>query len=367
MTPKVALVLPYGFAFSATGATAIDLCARDFALASGARSDLVVYGSPVAEPFAGVAFEPIAATSRRDYVRRVAGRLGADPPAVVLVEQRVDLASALARAQPALAVAVRRHGRTARHGWLKRLRQRRVLAPIGRFVWVSRYSAESFIADYPDAAPRVRIVANGIDTGAWRPAPEKAPLIAFAGRAAEEKGLATFADAVAAVLAVRPDWRAGVSVMVRAKAERAYADTARAALSAVADRIDWRENATRDDVRALFARAAIVIIPSNVPEGFPLAAIEAMASGAVLVHCGLGGLPEVAGATGLAPDDLSADGYAASILQLIDAPDRLARLAAAARARVVAEFQIASTAADLDAVLAELIAERRQSPNSQVE
>ena len=361
MTLKIALVLPYRFAFSAAGATAIDLCARDFAAAHGTAGGVTVFGSPVAEPFNGVAFVPVEARSRRNYAKRIAARLAAHPPDVVLVEQRTDLASALARALPAVPVAVRRHGRTERHGVFKRLRHRLALAPIGRFIWVSRYSAASFVADYPGAAARVRIVANGIDTGLWQPAPVKEPIIAFAGRAAEEKGLATFAAAAAALLAANAGWRAGVCVSIRSAAERGYADGARAALAAVADRVEWRENATRDDVRHLFARAAIVVIPSNVPEGFPLAAIEAMASGAALVHCGSGGLPEVTGDTAVVPAERDANGYVEAMQRLIADADLRTRTAAAGRARVVDRFTIAAVTAELDGLLAELVAERRAS------
>ncbi len=351
---KIALVLPRKFQFSAAGATAIDSCARDYAGASRFRADLTVHGSPVAAPFPGLDFRPVAAEGKRAYRAELIARFKDLRPDVILVEQRVDLASQLARGLGPIPVVVRRHGRTEAHSRFKRWRHARELRPIARFIWVSRFSAESFLADYPDMAARVRIVGNGIDTDLWTPAADKHRVVAFAGRAAEEKGLALFCDAVVLALRSRPDWTAAVCTTIRSADERAYADAGRAALAGLGGRVRWSENATREDVRALFAVAAIVVIPSIVPEGFPLAAVEAMASGAALVHCGLGGLPEVAGDAGVVPDALIAAGYAATIGQLIDDPGTRGRLANAARARAEAQFRMSGVAAQIDGLLESL-------------
>ena len=76
------------------------------------------------------------------------------------------------------------------------------------------------------------------------------------------------------------------------------------------------------------------------PEPFGRTALEAMASGAALITSGRGGLAEICGPCAVTVEPSDADGIAAALGQLLDAPDRRAELARAGRKRVEALFDI---------------------------
>ena len=84
------------------------------------------------------------------------------------------------------------------------------------------------------------------------------------------------------------------------------------------------------------------------PEPFGRTALEAMACGAALITSGRGGLAEICGPGGVTVDPSDADGVAAALGQLLDAPDRRAELARAGRKRVEALFDIRAIAQQMD-------------------
>jgi glycosyltransferase involved in cell wall biosynthesis len=103
-----------------------------------------------------------------------------------------------------------------------------------------------------------------------------------------------------------------------------------------------------DDALAhLYGEAEVAVVPS-LYEGFSLPAIEAMACGVAVVATTGGALPEVVGTDGttgvlVAPDDPGA--LAGAIGELLDDPERRARLGAAGRERVMSRFTWQVTAA----------------------
>lgn len=90
-----------------------------------------------------------------------------------------------------------------------------------------------------------------------------------------------------------------------------------------------------DDVLAAWRHAAIGVVPSTVPEGFGLAAVEASAAGVPVVASRLGALPEIVadGKTGLLVSPGDADELAAALRRLLDDPALRSRLGSAARRR----------------------------------
>ena len=97
----------------------------------------------------------------------------------------------------------------------------------------------------------------------------------------------------------------------------------------------------RDDVPALLAQAAVVVVPSR-SEGLGLSALEAMAAGKPVVASAVGGLREVVihEETGLLvpPEDPAA--LAAALKSLLSAPERARKMGEAGRARVETEFDV---------------------------
>jgi glycosyltransferase involved in cell wall biosynthesis len=104
---------------------------------------------------------------------------------------------------------------------------------------------------------------------------------------------------------------------------------------------------TRDEVIELLANADLLVAPS-VPtsggkrEGIPVVLMEAMSCGLPVVASRLSGIPELVedGVSGIlvAPGDPSA--VASAIRRLADDPALRARMGAAARARVIRDFDL---------------------------
>ena len=96
----------------------------------------------------------------------------------------------------------------------------------------------------------------------------------------------------------------------------------------------------RTDAARLAAGATIALVPSVWQDAFPLAVMEAMALGLPVIGTRVGGVPEMIedGVTGVLvpPGDESA--LAAAMIRLLQAPAERARLARAARQRVLERF-----------------------------
>ncbi len=158
--------------------------------------------------------------------------------------------------------------------------------------------------------------------------------ILFAGRIVRDKAPDIFVAACAIALPNLPGWTAAMIGGDRfgpASPETPYVARIRAAAQAAG--IGFAGARPHAEVLEAMAQAAIVVVPSRWAEPFGLTALEAIASGAVLIASNTGGLPEVAGDAALyvPPDDAPA--LAAAIIALAQDGDRRAALAAAGLAR----------------------------------
>ncbi len=120
---------------------------------------------------------------------------------------------------------------------------------------------------------------------------------------------------------------------------------------ALSDRVELTGSLNQLAVRAQLAQADIFVLPS-LAEGIPVVLMEAMSSGVPCVSTPVNGIPELIShdQTGLlaTPGDL--DSLAAQLRRLIQAPYLRGKLAQAARAKVLADFDLPRNVAQLSRI-----------------
>jgi glycosyltransferase involved in cell wall biosynthesis/GT2 family glycosyltransferase len=264
--------------------------------------------------------------------------------------------------------AARRIGRpfsVALHGWdvLVAAPQdetmRNALAAASLVVVPSRFLATAAVAQGA-RAERVRVVPSGLDLAALpfrvRSVPtDRPPVVTFAGRFVEKKGVLDAARALAAVAAVRPV--RGVFVGYGPQ-DAALRDLVRELRLDVEIR-DGREPGA---VRRALADTDLVLTASRTSgagdaETLGLVNLEALACGALLVTTGHGATPESvpAEAVELVPEDGDmVTGLARALLRVLDSPEQWPARSRAGRAHVAARFELGSRVADLERLWTEL-------------
>jgi glycosyltransferase involved in cell wall biosynthesis len=234
---------------------------------------------------------------------------------------------------------------------LKAWRHRRRAALFHGHVFVSEIGRKQFADQYPHLAERAVSITNAIDPALWKaPVAGRAPIIAFAGRAAPEKGLAPLCLALATALDAAPDWRAELALSDWST-HQAWSEAQVAPLARFGGRVKIVHNAPHDAVRGLFQRAAIVAIPSLWQEPFGLVAIEAPAAGAAVLSSGLGGLAEASGGHALVvtPEADFAERLAEGLLWLAEHPVEREALAQAGQVYITTAHDAHDRSQQLDA------------------
>ena len=87
-----------------------------------------------------------------------------------------------------------------------------------------------------------------------------------------------------------------------------------------------------DELAKLYARATLFVFPS-LYEGFGLPVLEAMSAGCCVVARGASSMPEILGDTGVLVETNRPDTFAATMIELLNSPDRRAELGKRAQAR----------------------------------
>ncbi len=261
----------------------------------------------------------------------------------------------------------------------KRLGGRRIAhlgRTVDRFIAISTEIRDELLGlGIPGA--RIRFIPNGVDLDRFRPpsADEKAALRArlglpggvlaiFAGRMTAQKRVPLLLAAWARSGAAAGCGAAGAGAhLLLAGANRGPAGDAD---TIALDGPGLVPLGHVEDMPAYLRAADIFVLPS-AREGLSNALLEACASGLAVIATRVGGTEDVIapGRSGLLvpPDD--ADALAAALRDAVADGDLRARLGAAARARVVAQYDLAATAQGLIAEYHALLAARgapRQAP-----
>jgi glycosyltransferase involved in cell wall biosynthesis len=229
-------------------------------------------------------------------------------------------------------------------GPLARRLKRRVLARSAMVTVVSEAMREAVLDLNP--AQVVDVVPMGTDlTGCFKPPdqPARQPgRLLFAGRLVEKKGVRYL---LAAVARLRAQGRV-VTLTIAGDGPLRGALQAHAVQLGVDADVEFLGAVDHARLAGLFQQAAVAVVPSVIAadgdqEGFGLVIVEAMGCACPVVASRLPAIDDIAidGETALLVPPADADALASAIARVLDDPDRAARRAAAARARVLERFE----------------------------
>lgn len=161
---------------------------------------------------------------------------------------------------------------------------------------------------------RVHLVPNGIDPDFWHPAPEPRPqgrTMMGAGRLEVVKGFDILVAAFAKIAQDFPDAR----LVIAGKGARGEDLRQQVAAAGLSDRVDFLGLLDREALRAAYHDADLFVMPSR-SEGFPIALLEAMATGLPFVAANVGGVREIAteqSGNCVPPEDVAALSHALAV------------------------------------------------------
>jgi len=348
----IAIVAPRNMRFSPSQATSIDLHIHETVRWSRYRDRITVFAEEVENPFDDIEikFWPKGASTKK-----ITGLIKDQSPGLIIVHQHLPTAHALIKECPDISVVLVRHNfqkppRNFLSGFLKQRRMNR-LAEIG---FVSECSRADFTQKWPEVRVPVNLILNGVDTNLWCPADKKEPIILFVGRLAPEKGALEAAQAMADVLSLQTSW-SGIFIVTEAPEHAAYGKLVEQVIDGAGGQISFLSNVSHAAVRDWMARASISLAPTQNREPFGRVAIEALASGTVLIASAKGGFVEIVGEAGILLDTPDAKHIAGALGKLIENDPERQRLSKEGRERVVSQYDLSRSAATFDTLAARLL------------
>jgi len=227
--------------------------------------------------------------------------------------------------------------------WYSFLRmQKKVARLLDPIIVVSDSTRRDVSKDFRVPIERMETVHHGINLEQWRPLPHikrvDNRLIAVASADVPLKGLIYLIEAYAILLKDYPDLRLSVVGSLREGQTKK-----RLIKLGILDKVEFLSGLSDEEISELYATCTIAVTPS-VYEGFGFPVGEAMSSGIPVVSTTGGSLPEVVGDAGLLVPPKDPQALAEAIATMLDDPELRDRLGAAARERIVSQFDWAHTA-----------------------
>jgi glycosyltransferase involved in cell wall biosynthesis len=245
----------------------------------------------------------------------------------ITFDRRVDLAAAKGIRKK---LSLRRW-----YGFLKM--QAKVARQLGRILTVSESSRRDIAIDFGVDKSRLQVIPLGVDA-VFQPSEEpRVPgrIVAMASADTPMKGIATLLEAFAKLRTERD-----VELLLVTRPKPGGQTEKLIDRLAINDSVRFVTGITDAQLAELVASAEIACVPS-LYEGFSLPTVEAMACATPLVVSRAGAIPEVVGPEGLCAD-LVTPGDVGELVHalenLLDDPERRARMGAAGRERALAEY-----------------------------
>jgi glycogen(starch) synthase len=163
----------------------------------------------------------------------------------------------------------------------------------------SRFMVREVVQGFELPPEKVHLVPNGVDVAQWAGAPDARagnsaaePLVVAWGRIQYEKGFQVLARAIGELRHRVP----GIRCIVAGRGTYLPELQTHVDMEGVSDLVQLAGFVPDDELRALLARAACVVIPS-LYEPFGIVALEGMAAGAPTIVARTGGLAEIVDGT----------------------------------------------------------------------
>ena len=220
-----------------------------------------------------------------------------------------------------------------------------VLARVPRVLVASRYMADLLVQNGLEGE-RVTRLPYFVPIPPSVAGPRAGGDLLFVGRFEPEKGLERLLEALARMRSQRRLTVVGAG---------SHEDACRRAAErlGLAGRVLFRGWLSTAEVAAAYEEAAIVVMPTLMPEPFGKVGVEAMAHGRPVVAFGVGGIPDWLrhGDNGLLVAAGDVDGLARSLDELIDDPQRARELGRNGRGLAVERYGADAHLASLVSVL----------------
>lgn len=283
-----------------------------------------------------------------------------DIPVVSTIHHPItrDLTTALANEpQWGMRLLIRRW-----HSFLRM--QKRVAPELEQILTVSDCSRRDIVKDFKLEQDRISVVHNGVDLSSFAPMDgvEREPFRIMATASADVplKGLNTLLEAIGLLKDDMPQLK--LTVLGRPKTNGPTARLVREL--ELGSRVRFVNNLTTHELRTLYARASVAVVPS-LYEGFGLPAAEAMACGVPVVSTTGGALPEVVGQAGILVPPGEPLEMAGALKTLLASPELRHSLGRQGRRRMEDNFTWDKAARRTVQVYERLLAEQRTETREQ--
>lgn len=207
-----------------------------------------------------------------------------------------------------------------------------------------------------DRWDHIRIVHCGVTPAQYGPhQPTAAPVVTFVGRLDSVKGVPLLVEAFAKLRTAHPEARLSI---IGDGPERAACE-ARVAALGMGEVTTFHGYKASHEVAEMLRHSDMLVLPSFA-EGVPVVLMEAMASGIPVVASGVAGVGELVenGVSGFTVPPGDVDTLAARIGALLADPELRARMGAAGRAKVKAEFDLEKEVAWLSDIFEGALADK---------